>query len=382
MGRDNGSDLVKRRNGSKIWHCNFTVKGRRFRDSLKTDDRNTAEILAAEIRKNALLGNLITRKPELSLTEALGRFWIEHGQFLTSKNVKPRSKSLERFLGKHTLLSEITAAEVVTYISERRVRLSPVTVNGELLFLNQVIKRARDLWGCATSSFKIRELLLPEPDYRQHILTPTEEDHLFTALRQDMQGMVWLAIATGLRLSNIIYLRWNQIKWELGYIEFRVKSKKKGGKIHKVPLTDFLIHLLEAEKGNHPDYVFTLIALKDQTNWKTRERFVEGQRYPYTRSKGWRWHWQNALKAAGLWEKSSRANFRFHDLRHTAATRLYTATRNLKLVQKFLGHANIQMTARYLGVDVDDVRDGMDQITPAHFRHTPSNNPENPAQPL
>jgi integrase len=222
----------------------------------------------------------------------------------------------------------------------------------------------------------MRELLLPEPDYRQHILTPTEEDCLFKSLRQDMQGMVCFAMATGLRLANVIYLKWDQITRELGHIEFRIKSKKKGGKIHIVPLTDFITYVLEAERGNHSEYVFTLIALRNYTNHITGERFGKGKRYPYNRSWNWRRHWEQALVEAGLWEKGSNTNFRFHDLRHTAATRLYAATRNLKLVQRFLGHAGIQMTVRYLGVDVDDVRDGMDLIKPAHFGHALPANPK------
>ena len=74
----------------------------------------------------------------------------------------------------------------------------------------------------------------------------------------------------------------------------------------------------------------------------------------------------------------SATNFRFHDLRHTAATRLYKATRNLKLVQRFLGHANIQMTLRYLRVDVADLSAGMDLIKPSHFGHALRENPKTP----
>lgn len=364
--------LVRLRGG--IYCENFTVKGHRFRGSLGTDDEETAEILAAERKKNALLGNLITKKPEMTLTQANGRMWLEHGQYLLRKEqIKYRAGCLEQGLGKHILLSEITPAMMISYISKRRIGRSPITVNGDLLYLNQLLRRGRDLWDVAIPKFRVRELLLPEPDHRQHILTPTEEERVFSLLRDDMQGMVCFAMATGLRLSNVIFLKWDQIKWELGHIEFRVKSKKEGGKIHIVPLTDFLVHLLDTEKGNDPEYVFTMIAEKDHTKSMTGERFVKGTRYPYTRSEAWRKPWQQALTRAGLWEKGSKGtNFRFHDLRHTAATRLYKATRNLKLVQRFLGHATIQMTMRYLGIDVDDLRHGMDLIVPTHFGHTPT----------
>lgn len=48
-----------------------------------------------------------------------------------------------------------------------------------------------------------------------------------------------------------------------------------------------------------------------------------------------------------------------HDLRATLATHLYNKTRNMRLVQEVLGHSSVKTTQLYLGVDFEDIREGM-----------------------
>jgi integrase len=52
--------------------------------------------------------------------------------------------------------------------------------------------------------------------------------------------------------------------------------------------------------------------------------------------------------------------FRFHDLRHTSATRLLRKTQNIKLVSKLLGHSSIETTTKHAHVLMDDMRDALD----------------------
>ena len=89
----------------------------------------------------------------------------------------------------------------------------------------------------------------------------------------------------------------------------------------------------------------------------------KGARYPFTHD-GWRRAWDEARRAAGL------PALRFHDLRHTAATRALYVHRNLKTVQRMLGHADIATTQRYTASDVADVRAAMEAVA-SQFRHTP-----------
>jgi hypothetical protein len=124
--------LVTRRSGSPNWYENFTVNGHRFRGSLETDDRDQAEIIAAKKRADALLGKLTGKKPEHTLSQALGRYLLEHGQHLASAgDIRRMGKVLISDLGKHKLLHEIIPADLATYAARRRATLSNRSVNAE-----------------------------------------------------------------------------------------------------------------------------------------------------------------------------------------------------------------------------------------------------------
>ena len=52
---------------------------------------------------------------------------------------------------------------------------------------------------------------------------------------------------------------------------------------------------------------------------------------------------------------------RFHDLRHTAGTRI-TRESNLKAAMQMLGHTRIETTARYAHVDESDLRRALENV--------------------
>src|SRR5262249_56327455 len=75
---------------------------------------------------------------------------------------------------------------------------------------------------------------------------------------------------------------------------------------------------------------------------------VNGQRYPLTYN-GLESYWRRLRNRAGV------TDFRFHDYRRDFATKLLRQERDIRLVQKALGHASIQTTMRYAHVLDDDV---------------------------
>jgi integrase len=354
--------LVTRRQGRSGYFANFTVKGHRFRDKL-ADDKEQAEILAAKIRSDVLTGKLAGRKPELTLTEALARYWIEHGQHLSSaRNIWRTSGILEKGLGKNVLLSDITAADLTTYAARRRENLSNTSVNLELAQLRAVIARARDLWEVATPKINWPRVRLEQTGEREHVLSQEEEERLFAALRPDHHAMVRFALVTGARLGNVIGLTWPQVDWDAGTIVFRIKSKKPGGELHYLPITATVAAILSGERGRHPTRVFTRVCARNRYDPKLRVLLKKGDRYPFTEN-GWRHEWVRALAEAGI------EDFRFHDLRHTAGTRALRAHRNLKTVQRMLGHKSITTTLRYTRSDIADVRAAMEAVEQSPGRH-------------
>ena len=356
--------LVTQREGSPNYYENFTVKGHRFRRSLETDDRDTAEILAAKIRSDALLGNLTGKKPEHTLTQALARYWLEHGQYLPSANdIKRLGRVLQDGLGKNVLLSEIAASDLTTYAARRRVRLSNRSVNIELEHLRAVIGRARGLWRVNTPELDWQSILLEEAGEREHVLSEEEERRLFRALRPDFHPMVRFALVTGARLGNVVGLTWQQVDSDAGTIVFRVKSKKPGGELHYLPITRAVSAILSRERGHHPVRVFTYVCARNRYDPRTKTLQRRGERYPFTHD-GWRKEWSRALAEAKI------QDFRYHDLRHSAGTRALRAHRNLKAVQHMLGHNDIKTTLRYTRSDVEDVRAAMEAVEKSQSRHT------------
>jgi integrase len=171
-------------------------------------------------------------------------------------------------------------------------------------------------------TFDWQKVLLEEAGEREHVLSD-EEERFWQALRADYHAMVRFALVTGARLGNVIGLTWRQVDWDAGRIVFRVKSKRPGGEIHYLPITQTVTVILSRDCGNHPVLVFTYICARNR-RWGAVDQH-KGQRYPFTKN-GWRKEWKAALLRAGI------EDFRFHALRHTAATRALQAHRNLKTV--------------------------------------------------
>lgn len=358
--------LVTQRKGSSNWYENFTVGGYRFRGSLETDDREQAEIIAAQIRSDALLGRLTGKKPEITLSHALGRYLIEHGQYLASAgDIKRMGLRLITELGKHQILSYISSADLSAYAGRRRAAVSNRSVNIELEHLRAVVRRAGEQWDVGTPEINWQALLLEEAGDREHVLSTEEETRLFAALRADYHPMVRFALATGARLSNVLNLSWRQIDWDAGLIAFRVKSRKPRGDLHYTPITNTVMTLLSSERGNHPEYVFTFVCAANRYDPHHDIMHMKGTRYPFTQT-GWRRPWAKALKKAGI------EDFRFHDLRHTAATRALRAHRNLRTIQRMLGHKDIATTLRYVRSDVDDVRSAMEAVEEQYSGNMPT----------
>ena len=56
------------------------------------------------------------------------------------------------------------------------------------------------------------------------------------------------------------------------------------------------------------------------------------------------------MRQAGL----DPASYGTHSMRRTKASLIYRRTKNLRAVQLLLGHAKVESTVRYLGIEVDD----------------------------
>jgi integrase len=102
----------------------------------------------------------------------------------------------------------------------------------------------------------------------------------------------------------------------------------KSGKVRAVPLA--------------PDVAAMLAQLGQRENWTGDDDLVfAGIAGDYLDGSALRRRYKAALVAAGL------RPLRFHDLRHTFGTRMI-AKADIRRVQEWMGHADIQTTMRYM----------------------------------
>ena len=74
--------------------------------------------------------------------------------------------------------------------------------------------------------------------------------------------------------------------------------------------------------------------------------------------------WKRAIKRSGV------EDFRFHDLRHTAASYLAMSGASLSSIAKILGHKSLSMTMRYAHISDDHASGDLEKMTASIFANT------------
>ena len=130
-----------------------------------------------------------------------------------------------------------------------------------------------------------------------------------------------MALNTAMRKAEILNMTWDCVNFESNEIS---ALNTKNNKINIIPISSKLRETLLnmfTVKGNNK-YVFT--------NPMTGTKYNDIKR-----------GFKTVCKLANM------KNLRFHDLRHTGATRMVAAGVPIPVVQEILNHANIQTTMRY-----------------------------------
>lgn len=344
-----------RKKGSKNWHYDFRYRGRRFRGSCETENYQEAKLIEAEHRAEAKRTE--ASKMDYTLSQAFGTYYMDvcepqpsaHTSFSQSKQL------LEHFDG-NTPIRNLTNQDLMKYVVKHRATQSNAYVNRKLEFMSRALRHMQKLYNAQIPDLDFSKTRTREPKENVRELSRDEEQRLFRHLRNDLHPMVWFALNTGARQNAIFALKWSDIGDT--HISFGGSGQGKPPYKFRIagPMRAFLSTLDKPEAQAHKAHVLT---------WVDRH----GEPRPFNANN--HWMWDRALKAAEI------ENFRFHDFRHTFATRMLRHTGNLQLVSKLLGHRDIQTTARYAHVLDSDFEGALETFynpspaqTPADARKT------------
>jgi integrase len=235
-----------------------------------------------------------------------------------------RLQTLNGFFGKYRL-GDLRAEDAEKFKMERCKTVQPATVNRELGNLKNMMAVACK-WSILERNPFAGVKLLHVPQKPERVLSGAEEVALLAACDKvrapHLRPIIILALNTGMRKGEILSLEWPQVDPDQRMIRV-LNSKSEAGQ-RSIPMNGAVHSLL----STLPRHRGTPLVFPSHRN-------------PGQRMRDHKVGFLKAVRLAGI------PHIRFHDLRHTFATRLVRAGADIITVQRLLGHAKISMTARY-----------------------------------
>lgn len=301
-----------------------------------TDAKKWVQHTEAAIREGRYFKNTESKKHTLS--DAIDRYFkIVLPQ--KPKSIKDQKSQLSwwrKVIG-HVTLADVTPA----LLGEQREKLgtelidkkfngnkktrSAATVNRYLAALSHVFSIAVKEWGWIENNPLRNVSKLKEPRGRIRFLSNEERDRLLKACRESESSFLYLIVvlclSTGARKMEIVGLTWDEVDLNRAVI---ILEDTKNGDRRVLHITGHAFALMQQHakiRSLQSNLVFPGSNPKKPIDIRTP--------------------WENALKKAEI------KDFRFHDLRHSAASYLAMNGATLAEIAEVLGHKTLQMVKRY-----------------------------------
>lgn len=268
------------------------------------------------------------------------------------------AKSINPALGKYPLRA-ITRDDIQTYIDTLvDAGMAPATVKQYMGIIRRAYNMARETIIDGAVVFAdinpATGLRLPAVhNSRERYLTAKETDNLIEAAAKlrspDLHDAIILSLNTGLRLGELMRLRWGDIDTQAGIITVPDEDKRKPG--GKVPINKSALAVLECRRAilpsSHEDKVFPPVAGGTLRN-NISEMF------------------RKMADEAGLNKgvSDTRHKIVFHSLRHTFASWLALAGTDIYRIKTLMRHKSISMTMRYAHLIPDATKEAVHNLKP------------------
>lgn len=222
---------------------------------------------------------------------------------------------------------------------------APMTVRHLHALLHKAFDQAAK-WGLVGRN--VAQLVSP-PRAPRHDMTTLDEDQVHTFLEaaagERFEALYVVAISSGMRLGELLGLRWHDVDLERATAQIQQSVQFIGGRAvfmqpktkksrRQVQLTKAAIAALRRQRAQQLEE-----RLAAAGGWMDLDLIFADEVGQPTKPDRVRWNYRRTLARAGL------RRIRFHDLRHTAATLMLGRGVHLKIASEMLGHSTIAITA-------------------------------------
>ena len=243
-----------------------------------------------------------------------------------------RCRRLRRMLGKINL-SDLTPAHLATYRDERLKTIKPSTLKRELSILSSAINTAIIDWGIPIPSNPVAMTRIPKHDgSRDRRLKDGEEEKLLAIAKPVYQRTIIIAVETAVRRGELLNIRQSHINFDNQTLHL---PETKTDTPRTIPLSTRAVK-----------------ALKDQIQSLSDTNVVQMERDPtlFRMSAPMFRHEIHKYRV-----KLDMEDWRFHDLRHEATSRLFERGFNVMEVALVTGHQDLRMLKRYTHLRAEDL---------------------------
>ncbi|MDE2058748.1 MAG: site-specific integrase [candidate division NC10 bacterium] len=331
--------------GEFWWIDFYDANGDRRRKKVSPDKRiatATLRDIQVKITKGEYLG---LKEENTSFRQFAAKYWAAVSHTFSAQE-QDRAR---RILDQHLIpafggdrLSRITRQQIEHYMAERAGQVQNSTVNKELVRLKHLLNYAV-AWGLLKANpakgGKNGIKLLTVPPAKATYLVPEQVERLFEACGRHSMGLwaiVTLAMNTGMRRGEILTLTWADVDLRAKHVTL-VRTKNNESRI--VPLNADATRAVEAlPRGGDP---FTLVF----AGWTGAALTMAFHR---------------ACRQAGI------ANFRFHDLRHHAASWLTMKGVNQRTIEAICGWKDPRTARRYQHLNTAALHEAVARLATAY----------------
>jgi integrase len=326
----------KTKKGETMYRALVRLKGYPIQSETfarKTDAKKWIQDTESAIRNNRHFKTAESKKH--TVAEMIERYEDKILPSRVTAKKQGRPSQLERWkkdLGCF-LLSDISSDDIAQVrnvllleTTRKGTLRSPGTVNRYLAALSDVFTVAKKEWRWLESNPLSDVDKCKEPRGRVRFLSEDESTRLLDACKKSRKKLLYpivvLALSAGPRQGNILKLKWRDIDFVRERI---ILEDTKNNERQSIPLVGLAKALLaDLERGRAPDVDLVFPAEKDPTKPESIRKA-----------------WEAAVTEAQL------DDFRFHDLRHTAASWLAMNGASLLEIADILGHKTLEMVKRY-----------------------------------